>query len=176
MIFSRKNRSTKGRIVSLLIQIMFFVGLFLLVRSWTQKDMITGPAPALTSTDLQGQQVSLSDYRGKPLLVSFWASWCKICQLEQGAISSVSKSWPVLTIAMQSGNKQEVAEFIQERGLNWRTIVDESGDLAKRFGVPGVPAHFILDGEGNIRYREMGYTTTLGLKARLWLTRTFHSG
>lgn len=175
MLLSRKKTRTKRRVITLLIQIIFFVGLFILVRGWTQKDMITGPAPQITATDLQGETVALRDYLGQPLLLSFWASWCKICELEQGAVNAVSKSWPVLTVAMQSGDKQEVTDFIQTQGLDWRTIVDESGSLAKRYGVPGVPAHFILDAAGNIRYREMGYTTTLGLKARLWLARIFYS-
>jgi len=147
----------------------------LLVRSWTQRDMITGLAPDIVASDLQGEQVSLTDYRGEPVLLYFWASWCKICEFEQGAVQSVSKNWPVLSVAMQSGGSFEVAKFMESKGVQWRTIADRSGDLTKRYGVAGVPALFIVDANGHIRFKETGYTTSWGLKTRLLLTKIFYS-
>ncbi len=147
----------------------------MLVRSWTQRDMITGLAPDIVASDLQGEQVSLTDYRGEPVLLYFWASWCKICEFEQGAVQSVSKNWPVLSVAMQSGGSFEVAKFMESKGVQWRTIADRSGDLTKRYGVAGVPALFIVDANGHIRFKETGYTTSWGLKTRLLLTKIFYS-
>ncbi len=141
-----------------------------MIRSWVQRDMVAGLAPAIVANDLNGEQVTLMDYRGEPVLLYFWASWCRICEFEQGGIQSVSQNWPVLSIAMQSGDPEEVAKFMESKGLQWRTIVDERADIAKRFGVAGVPAHFIIDANGYIRFRETGYTTSWGLRARLFLT------
>ncbi len=137
--------------------------------------MTTGLAPDIVASDLQGEQVSLADYRGEPVLLYFWASWCKICEFEQGAVQSVSKSWPVLSIAMQSGGSFEVAKFMESKAVQWRTIADQSGDLTKRYGVAGVPALFIIDANGYIRFKETGYTTSWGLKTRLLLTRIFYA-
>ena len=169
MIFNRKKTTTRRRIVSLGIQAIFFFMLYLLIRAWTTAGMASGPAPEFISRDLQGQTVSLADYRGKPVLLHFWASWCRICKLEKGAIDAVSRSWPVLSVAMQSGDDKAVREYMKANGVEWRTIAYEAGELARRFGVKGTPSHFIIDGKGVVRFREMGYTTSWGLRIRLWL-------
>jgi len=176
MLLPKKDLSTPRRVLSLALQALFFIAIYWVVRGWTVAGMASGSAPRFVATDLHGERVSLADYRGRPLLLHFWASWCRICKFEEGAVSSVAESWPVLTVAMQSGDDEQVRRFMQERGLDWRTIVDETGELAKRFGVRGTPAHFILDGNGRVRYREMGYTTSWGLKLRLWLAGRDLSG
>lgn len=170
MIFSNK-RSTGHRVLVLLLQVVIFFGLYLGAKTWMQRDMIHGAAPEMTARNIQNQVVSLSDYRGQPVLLYFWASWCKICNFEQGAISSVAEHWPVLTVAMQSGNREDVKNFMQSNNIDWPAILDETGGLAQRYGVVGVPAHFIIDADGDIRFRETGYTTRWGLRVRLWLTK-----
>lgn len=139
------------------------------IRAWTQRDLVGGAAPGFQSQLLGGEQVSLTDYRGRPLLLHFWASWCRVCRLEQGAIRAVAQDWPVLTVAMHSGDAGSVRRYLTEQGLSWATIVDEEGVLARRYGVRGVPTSFVLDPNGEIRFREVGYTTAWGLRARLWL-------
>jgi peroxiredoxin len=89
--------------------------------------------------------------------------------LEQNAIDSISKNHTVVSIAMNSGNAIEVNTYLQENNLNFPVIVDEYGDIAKQFGVRGVPTSFIIDAEGNIAFSEMGYTTGWGLRLRLWM-------
>ncbi len=89
--------------------------------------------------------------------------------MEQGSIQAINEDWPVLTIAMQSGDADEVSKYLRDEGLDWATIVDESGELSRGFGVTGVPASFVLDGAGQVRFKEVGYTTNWGLRARLWL-------
>jgi len=170
-MFLRRKHPSRHPLLSLLIQMIIFLGLYFALRTWMQREMLSGPAPETAATTLNGQSISLRQYRGEPLLLHFWASWCKICQFEQGAIDAVNKDWPVLTVAMQSGDKKEVAAFLADRGLEWETLVDESGALAKRYGVAGVPASFVIDGKGQIRFREMGYTTNWGLRVRLWLAK-----
>ncbi len=171
MLLRKKTVSGRRRAFSLILQILIFVAIYLGVRSWMMSGMVSGPPPSFIATDLQGQRVSLADYRGKPVLLYFWASWCHICKFEHGAIDAVSRRWPVLSVAMQSGDDKAVTAYMHDNGLRWRTIVDETGELAKRFGVRGTPAHFILDSQGNVRYREMGYTTAWGLRLRLWLAK-----
>lgn len=153
-----------------MLQASIFFGIYLGARAWSQRDMLLGAAPEIVSRDIAGETVSLEDYRGDSVLLYFWADWCPICKAQQGAINSVAKSWPVLTVAMQSGGKTKVQDYMTERKLQWRTIVDEAGILAGKYGVPGVPAMFIIDADGNVRSREMGYTTRFGLKFRLWLS------
>jgi peroxiredoxin len=169
-MFLRRKHARRHPLFSFLIQTVIFLALYFAFRAWTQREMVNGPAPDIAAIAISGESVSLRQYRGEPLLLHFWASWCKICQFERSTITNIDKNWPVLTVAMQSGNKEEVTTFMEKHHLKWTTLVDESGELTKRYGVPGVPASFIIDSSGNIRFKEMGYTTSWGLKFRLWLT------
>jgi len=170
-MFLRRNAPRRHPIRIFLIQAVIFLCLYFVFRTWMQREMVSGPAPDTTAIALSGESISLRQYRGEPMLLHFWSSWCKICKFEQGAIAAIDKDWPVLTVAMQSGDKEEVAIFLKDHDLEWQTLVDESGGLAKRFGVAGVPASFVIDGEGQIRFKEMGYTTSWGLRFRLWLVK-----
>ena len=131
--------------------------------------MPDGKAPPLAGSDLAGEPVSLAEYRGKPVLLHFWATWCGVCKVEQHNIDAVSRDLPVLSVASQSGGASEVATFVREHGIAPRVVVDEQSVLASRFGVQAFPASFVIDGEGEIRHVEVGYTTELGLRARMWL-------
>jgi thiol-disulfide isomerase/thioredoxin len=137
MAFIKKN---KRRIIILLIELLVFLLVYLGIRAWMQRDMVVGQAPALPSITMQGEAFSLESYEGKPVLVHFWASWCGICKLQQGAIDSISQDWQVITIAMQSGNADDVRAHMQEQGLNWPVIIDTTGVVAQSYGVRGVPA------------------------------------
>lgn len=171
MLFRTRNQSTRRRTITLIAEILLFLLIYLGVRAWMQRDLAEGLAPTIQAADVAGQVVSLSDFHGQPLLLHFWASWCRICQFEEGAVNAVAADWPVLTIAMQSGNTEQVRAFMEKRQLNWQTIVDEAGNIASEYGVSGVPTSFILDAGGKIRFHETGYTTSAGLRFRLWMAK-----
>ena len=163
-----KKQSRKKRYLIWGAELLVFVLVYVGVRAWLQRDMVEGPAPVIQAVTVDGQAVSLEDYRGKPLLIHFWASWCGICGLEQGTISKLQDDWQVLTVAMQSGNAADIKKHMQKESLEWTVIADPQGEIAKLYGVRGVPANFILDADGNVRFRESGFTTGAGLRARLW--------
>lgn len=142
---------------------------FVVIRAYQQRDMPKGPAPSLVGSDLSGEPVSLADYRGKPVLLHFWATWCGVCKAEQHNIDALVRDLPVLSVASQSGDAAEVAAFVREHGIAPRVVVDEESALARRFGVRAFPATFVIDGNGAIRHVEVGYTTEIGLRLRMWL-------
>ncbi|HMI83036.1 MAG TPA: protein disulfide oxidoreductase [Polyangiaceae bacterium] len=139
------------------------------IRAYQQRAMPKGDAPPLAATDLQGAPVSLDDYRGRPVLLHFWATWCGVCKAEQHNIDAVARDLPVLSVASQSGDATEVAAYVRAHGIGPRVVVDDQSLLARRFGVHAFPATFVIDGNGRIRHVEVGYTTELGLRARVWL-------
>jgi thiol-disulfide isomerase/thioredoxin len=104
-------------------------------------------------------------------LVVFWASWCKVCKAEAGNIEALAEDWPVISVAMQSGERDEVAEYLEERGLTVPALVDDDGVIAQAWGVHAVPAHFVVDAAGSIRFRVAGYATKWGLAARTCRSR-----
>ena len=165
------------------------------ISLWRTSGMADGMAPPLSGLRTDGSIVSLSGGiatlpgsgesppklgagRTAPAperarLVVFWASWCKVCKVEAGNIEALAEDWPVISVAMQSGERDEVAEYLEERGLTVPALVDDDGVIAQAWGVHAVPAHFVVDAAGNIRFRVAGYATKWGLAARLWWASAF---
>ncbi len=131
------------------------------------RNLPQGTAPALEDVRTDGSRAKVGAGETAQLVV-FWADWCPVCRAEEGNIESVASAWPVVSVAMQSGDVPAVKRYLTQRGLTTPAIVDPEGRRATAWGVRGVPAHFIVDPEGEIRFRVVGYATTLGLKARLW--------
>jgi len=151
------------------LELVLAIGLVVAIRAYQRRDLPTGVTLSLAGTTLDGAAVSLADYRGKPMILHFWATWCGVCRAEQGNIDAIAKDLPVLTIASQSGAEHEVASYVRDHAIAPRVLVDETNTLTKRFGVSAFPTTFVLDGKGEIRHVEVGYTTELGLRARMWL-------
>jgi peroxiredoxin len=70
---------------------------------------------------------------------------------------------------MQSGKAEEVARYMREQGITFSALNDQDGRISAAWGVHAVPASFIITPDGQIRFVEVGYTTSLGLRLRLWL-------
>ena len=164
----------KRRWLKLFFEVFLIIAIVFGIRAWQQRDMVTGVAPTFQSVLLDGKSISLEDYNGKPLLLHFWAEWCPFCKFEESSITEIENDWPVLTVAFQSGNKADVEKHMSERKItSWPTIIDQDSHLAELFGVKGVPTSYIIDGNGNIRFTEVGLTSSWGLRARLWWADTF---
>lgn len=159
------------RSVRITFQILLVVLVFLVVRAWTQRDLASGIAPPLQGRLLDGSEFRLMTKRDQPLLLHFWASWCPVCRLEQETIDDLAQDYPVITVAMQSGSGKEVRAFLRKQGLDFPVLNDPDGTLAQRFGVRAVPTSFVIDTDNRIVFREAGYTTSAGLRLRLWWAR-----
>ena len=152
------------------IEVALFIVLIMGVRTWQQRDIVKGAAPPLNGALLDGKPYVLAARPAQPVLVHFWASWCPICRTEQGSIESLAHDNPnVITIAMQSGNSGAVQQYMREQEVSFPVINDADSQISATWGVHGVPASFIVDTDGKIRYVEIGYTTGIGLRLRLWL-------
>ncbi|RLA59659.1 MAG: protein disulfide oxidoreductase [Epsilonproteobacteria bacterium] len=129
--------------------------------------------PTLPSSALPNIEAKLIDgslfhiERGKPLLIHFWATWCPSCKLEASNIETVSQHYNVLTIAVNSGSTSELRQYMQDHDLHFKVINDTHGIWAKQFKVQAFPTSFIYDAKGKLGFTEVGYTSTLGLIARL---------
>lgn len=147
----------------------FVLALMVAMLLWSSRDLMTGKPPEIQSALVDGQSFIGLDSVKKPAVVYFWGSWCPVCKAMQPTLRSLTASdVPVLSVALQSGDAAAVNAYLSQQALTVPTVADETGDIARRWGVKGVPALFIIDRNGNVRYSLSGYTTTWGLKARLW--------
>jgi len=152
----------------LVIQLGLLLLIIFSIRSCQLAGTVSGEAPIINDRLLTGEMVNLKKFRGEPILVHFWATWCPVCKLENSNINSIAKDYPVITIAYVPESEKEVKEFVRDERLSMPVIVDLMGEWGKLYGIRGVPVSFILDPDGNIQFTEFGYTTEMGLRLRLW--------
>ncbi len=173
MNMNNKQNYKLSRLWRIALQGLLILAIIVGVNLWRTRDASSGPAPALAATTLGGAHFDSNAHLGKPLFVHFWAEWCPICSLEEDNIQSLSKDYKMITVAMSSGDDEAVRAHMKQRGLSFKVINDESGQIAQEWGVHAVPATFVIDAAGEIRFVEMGYSSRLGLILRHWLTKKF---
>ena len=129
-----------------------------------------GPAPKLgefapdfTLLDLYGNPVSLSDFRGKTVVINFWATWCPPCrkefpQLVQLSVRNADRGLVVLGVDLQE-HPDIVRGFVDGFGASFPIVIDTTGDVAARYRLLGLPATFVVDREGVIRGQHVGELT-----------------
>lgn len=166
-------RSLKKRLLSWSIQLSAALLALLAVEAFLTHDSTGLMAPAIEAPTLNQQPFSLQQFKGRPAIVHFWATWCPVCKLEQGMINGIAVDLPIITVAMQSGSSEKILDYLQQQGVAYPVVNDPNGSLAEQYGVKAVPASFILDSEGQVQFATRGYTTGLGLRIRLWLAGWF---
>lgn len=114
-------------------------------------------APDFALETLAGDQVTLSDLRGKVVLVNFWASWCPPCRAEMPAIEAVYRSHKDLgleVLAVNTTNQDDqaaAAAFVQELQLTFPVPLDRTGAVSASYNLRGLPSTYFIDGQGVIR-------------------------
>ena len=121
--------------------------------------------------DIKGNSVDFSNYKGEPLIVHFWGTWCPVCQLEASNIQALSQKNNLISIAVNSGTDETIEAFMRQKHLDYRVINDEKGTLAKKFNITAYPSTLIYNAKGELKFTEVGYSTTLGLQARIELIK-----
>jgi len=118
-------------------------------------------APQFTLTDVTGRPLALSNYRGKVVILDFWAPWCPPCRREIPDLVSLQQQYAsqglqIIGIGLdQPGN---VAAFVQQNGINYPVAVGNDAIANLYGGVSGIPTTFIIDKQGNITNRFEGFT------------------
>jgi peroxiredoxin len=128
------------------------------------------PAPDFTLTGLDGQTFTLSDLRGKPVVLNFWATWCPPCRAEMPELQAASErlAGDVAIIGVNQGeNAQQVRGFIDPLGFTFPMPLDERMDVSRQYLVRNLPTTFFIDRDGIIRHTQIGPLTEATLAQRL---------
>ena len=155
-----------------LLEAALILGVIFGAQYWQTRGLPEGIAPPLVGVLTDGQTIKVGA-GDTATLVAFWATWCRVCKAEEGNIVAVAKDHRVIPVAMQSGDAATVLKHLKERGIDLPQLIDADGRHALNWRVRGVPTHFVVDANGVIRFRVVGYATTWGLKARLWWAGAF---
>ena len=105
--------------------------------------------------------VSLSDYRGKVVLVDFWASWCGPCRQSLPLYNRLQEDFPASDFAILAvGLDEDAADartFLREHPVEYTALQNSQGDVAQAFGLKGMPSSYLIDRAGVVRYSHAGF-------------------
>jgi len=122
-------------------------------------------APDFQLHDLEGNPVSLSDFRGKPVLLNFWVTWCPHCRAERPWIQEIYHEWQdkgliVLTIDMiglgQGETPSNLKDYMRLHAYSFPVLFDVDQEVMKMYGITGTPTNFFIDKDGIIRRKKTG--------------------
>jgi peroxiredoxin len=131
--------------------------------------LVGRPAPAFQLPTLDGRPASLTDFRGRPVIVNFWATWCEPCKEEMPALQTQTDAHPELVVLgidnVESAVK--VRPFVEQLGIKFPILLDQDGSVVERYRVSGLPTTFFIDGTGILRFVYRGPLTAALLQQGL---------
>ena len=142
----------------ILVLVPLFVGCS--SGSETSGVQIGEPAPDFQLQNLDGQAISLSDLHGRPVLINFWATWCRPCVSEMPYMQEIYEEWSytglvVLTVNIGESSSS-VENFMQNYNLSLLVLLDTRQVIAQKYNITAIPATFFIDKDGIIQAARIG--------------------
>lgn len=119
-------------------------------------------APAWELNDLDGKQIKLSDFKGKVVILNFWATWCAPCRVEIPGFVALQKKYGDKGLAMIGVSVDEqgpdvVKEFVKQFQMTYPVVIGNEKIVEAYGGIDGIPTTFVIDREGQIVGKHIGY-------------------
>ncbi len=160
----------RNRWRSWLLQALLVLGVYFGVSAYNERSLLAGAAPGFVLRDLAGNSVSLQDFRGKRVLLHFWATWCGVCLQEFGALNDVAvKASPnevVISVVSDADDVDKLRQFVKANDIRYPVLL-ASDQVIEAYAVRAFPTNYFLDEQGIIVSKTVGMSTRFGMKARL---------
>lgn len=120
-------------------------------------------APNFTLTDINGKKVSLSEFKGKVVIIDFWATWCPPCRRGIPDLISIKKEFKnkivIIGISLDIDTKKDVVPFVKNYGINYHVVYGDN-EVVRAYGnIEAIPTSFIIDRKGKIVTQHVGLTS-----------------
>ena len=116
-------------------------------------------APTFKLRDLKGKEVSLEQFRGKIVMLDFWATWCRPCRMTMPLLEKLQREYPndmiLLAINLQESNS-EVRDYVRQQNVNSEVLLDEEGSVGEAYGTESIPMEYLIDQRGVVRHIQVG--------------------
>ncbi len=164
----KNSKKLKAAVIFLLAMLIAGFTIFLAIgvmgtttaTSRSGKELVGKKAPSFVAPKVGGQLVSLENYKNKPLVLNFWASWCPPCRDETPGMERIWRKYEdqgvvILGINVQDGEK-EAERYISEFGVTFSNALDLDGSITVDYGVTGLPVTFFIDNDSVVIGRWVG--------------------
>lgn len=154
-------------LTSALVGVLFWVAGGQLLSAWQERQM---PLPALQVADLQGDRIDLQQFRGKPLVLNLWATWCGPCRREMPVLATAQQAHDDVQFVFlnQAETLDEVQGFLAgERLMLGNVLLDDDAAASTVLGVQAYPSTLFFDADGRLRELHLGELTAAGLEHKL---------
>ena len=156
---------------SILLIFLFVIGIGIIVLLQTKDSLLSlsgkpriekgVPAPNFTLPGLDGKMASLTDYKGKVVLLNIWATWCPPCVEEMPSMEKLyqelkDEGFEILAVSIDVSGAMAVLPFMEKHKLSFPALTDTKGDIKSFYQTTGVPESFIIDKEGVIVEKIIG--------------------
>jgi cytochrome c biogenesis protein CcmG/thiol:disulfide interchange protein DsbE len=140
------------------------ISLMLFAEARAAKGDIGEKAPAWSLPGLDGKTVNLSDFKGKVVILDFWATWCPPCREEIPSFIQIQKEFAdkgvvVVGVALDEEGAKVVKPFAKKKGINYPLVIGKTSTTEDYGGIEGIPTTFIINAEGKIVAKHVGLTT-----------------
>ena len=121
------------------------------------KPRTTKPAPDFELKDIHGKPISLKQFKGKPVLLNFWATWCGACKEEMPSMQRLHDAakdnggFHVIAISIDRFNFKKVNKYAENLNLKFPVLLDPDRETRKAYFIRGLPTSYLIDSEGNLR-------------------------
>ncbi|MEH6944536.1 peroxiredoxin family protein [Bacillus sp. JJ722] len=122
---------------------------------------VGGKAPNFTLQNLEGENVSLSDYKGKKVILNFWATWCPPCRKEMPALEKFyqQNKNKIEILAINTDPKNDVAGYVNSMNLTFPILLDEKSEVSGQYDILSLPTTYFIDEKGKLVKKQIGELT-----------------